>query len=117
MCLILALGLLELLSVNTCYLYTMSSRLVNVRLDEERVRKVSALREQGLALSDVVREAIDEQFEKLNPSKKLRGVKNVIQHIFEQYPDPPGLPARTYDVRNRKAARNAILQTLQRRSR
>ena len=37
----------------------MTSRLVNVRLDEERLRKAQTLRESGVALSDLVREAID----------------------------------------------------------
>lgn len=36
----------------------MGSRLLNVRLDEERVRKAQTLRERGVALSDVVREAL-----------------------------------------------------------
>jgi hypothetical protein len=95
----------------------MGSRLVNVRLDEERVRKVRTLREQGLVLSDVVREAIDERFEKLSRSRRVGDVRNVVQQIFKQYPDPTGLSPRTYDVRDRKAARDAILRRLRRRSR
>src|SRR6202011_845098 len=55
--------------VKTRYLYKMSSRLVNVRLDEERVRKAQTLREHGVALSDVVREAIDERFAALRQSE------------------------------------------------
>ncbi len=90
----------------------MSSRLVNVRLDEERLRKARVLREQGLALSDVIREAIDERFDQLNRSRKVRDVRAIIQRIFEQYPDPPGLPPRDYDVHDRKAARKAIIEKL-----
>jgi hypothetical protein len=37
----------------------MSSRLVNVRLDEQRIRKTRKLRAGGIALSELVREAID----------------------------------------------------------
>ncbi len=92
----------------------MGSRLVNVRLDEERLRKVHMLREEGLALSDVIREAIDEQFDRLNRSRKVRDVRNIIQRIFEQHPDPAGLPPRAYNVHDRKAARTAIIEKLRR---
>jgi hypothetical protein len=60
----------------------MGSRLVNVRLDEDRLRKARILREQGLALSDVIREAIDERFNHLNRSRKVRDVSTIIQRIF-----------------------------------
>jgi hypothetical protein len=90
----------------------MSSRLVNVRLDENRLQKARMLREEGLALSDLIREAIDERFEQLNRPRKLRDVRNIIQRIFEQHPDPSGLRQRTYDVHDRKAARDAIFQKL-----
>ncbi|HEY6990816.1 MAG TPA: hypothetical protein VH369_20645 [Bryobacteraceae bacterium] len=95
----------------------MGSRLVNVRLDEERLRKAHMLREQGLALSDVIREAIDERFDQLNRSRKVRDVRNIIRGIFEQHPDPAGLPPRTYNVHDRKAARTAIIETLRRGAR
>jgi hypothetical protein len=85
-----------------------SSRLVNVRLDTERVRKAQTLRERGIALSDVVREAIDERFLALR-SESRPDVKAVIRRIFDQYPDPPDLPPREYDVHDRHAARKAIL--------
>jgi len=89
----------------------MSSRLVNVRLDPERLRKARTLRERGVSLSDVVREAIDERFQILqrrgNPDVKI-----LIRKLFEQYPDPPGLPPRGYDVHDRAAARRAILRKL-----
>ena len=55
-------------NVKTCYLYSMTSRLVNVRLDADRLRKVGRLRERGVAMSDLVRQAIDERFEALTSS-------------------------------------------------
>ena len=89
----------------------MSSRLINVRLDSERLRKARTLRERGLRLSDVVREAIDERFLQLR-SEPERDVKTLIRKMFEQYPDPAGLPPRDYDVHDRGAARRAILRKL-----
>ena len=90
------------------------SRLVNVRLDPERLRKAQALRERGVALSDVVREAIDERFAELHRRKSPRTARAIIQRLFEQYPDPPDVPPREYDVHDRRAARGAILRRIRR---
>jgi hypothetical protein len=91
----------------------MPSRLVNVRLDEERLRKAQTLRESGVALSDLVREAIDERFEEL-AAGTARDLKAVMERIFEQYPDPPDLPPRGYNVHDRHEARRAITGKLRR---
>jgi hypothetical protein len=88
----------------------MSSRLVNVRLDADRVRKAQTLRAHGVALSDVVREAIDERFAALRRSESALDVRMIVRRMFEQYPDPPDLPPRGYDVYDRRAARAAILR-------
>jgi hypothetical protein len=90
----------------------MSSRLVNVRLDDERVRKAQTLREHGVTLSDVVREAIDERFAALRGSGSRPDVTTIVEGIFERYPDPPDLTPRNYDVHDRRAARAAILRKL-----
>ena len=95
----------------------MGSRLVNVRLDEERLRKARVLREQGLPLSDVIREAIDARFEQLNQARQPRDYTGLLQKIFELHPDPPDLQPRGYDVHHRSAARAAILTKLKRRLR
>jgi hypothetical protein len=90
----------------------MSSRLVNVRLDANRLRKAQTLRARGVALSDVVREAIDERFAALRQSESAPDVRTIVRRMFEQYPDPPDLPPRDYDVHDRRAARGAILRKL-----
>lgn len=92
----------------------MGSRLINVRLDAERLRKAQTLRDQGVALSDVVRDAIDERFAALRRSELPRDMKTTIRRIFERYPDPPELAARGYDVRDRRAAGAAVLRKLRR---
>jgi hypothetical protein len=97
-------------TVKTRYLYSMSTRLVNVRLDAERLRKAQALRERGVALSDVVREAIDDRFTALRRSQP--DVRTIIRRMFEKFPDPPDLPPRDYDVHDRRAARVAILRKI-----
>jgi hypothetical protein len=92
----------------------MSSRLVNVRLDPERQRKARALRAHGVPLSEVVREAIDERYGALEQSRSQRDVRTIVRRIFEQVPDPPDLPAREYDVHDRREARDAIRRRLRR---
>ena len=98
------------------YLHAVKSRLVNVRLDAARLRKALALRERGVALSDVMREAIDERYGQLQTTARS-DVKAVVQRIFDEHPDPPGLPTRTYDVHDRAAARRAIVRKITRKKR
>lgn len=93
----------------------MTTRLVNVRLDEERLRKARRLRESGIALSDLVREAIDARFEQVARARTARDARAIIDRIFERHPDPADLPARDYDVHDRAAARKAIARTLRSR--
>lgn len=89
----------------------MGSSLVNVRLDAERARKVRILRERGVRLSDIVRDAIDERFVRTGSGRDIDAGK-MMERIFEQYPDPPDLPRSDYDVHDRVAAREAILRKL-----
>jgi hypothetical protein len=94
----------------------MDSRLVNVRLDRNRLRKARRLRESGVALSDLVREAIDERFARLHAPGTRQDVKARVERILERFPDPPDLPPRAYDVHDRRASRAAIVRRLKRRS-
>jgi hypothetical protein len=98
------------------HLYGMNAKLVNVRLDEERLRKAKALRDSGIAISDLVREAIDQRYELL-VRRKRRNVKTIMKGLFDQYPDPPNLPPRDYDVHDRRQARKAIVRKLKRKRR
>jgi hypothetical protein len=95
----------------------MGSRLVNVRLDEERLHKAKRLRESGIALSDLVREAIDERFDGLRTGRRRTGVGAVMTRILNRHPDPADLPPRTYDVHDGRAARAAIVRRVAARRR
>jgi hypothetical protein len=95
----------------------MSARLVNVRLDETRSRKARALRAKGIAMSDLLREAIDRRYEQAVGSPKGLDVAGIRRRIFDEYPDSPGMAARRYDVHDRGAARRAVLRRLRRRTR
>jgi hypothetical protein len=67
----------------------MASRLINVRLDDERLKKASKLRERGVVLSHLVREAIDTAYRSLTVAEGPRDVGRLIEDLFERYPDPP----------------------------
>jgi hypothetical protein len=95
----------------------MASRLLNVRLDPDRLRKARRLRAAGVVLSDLVREAIDARFDAIGQPITARGVAAAIAGILERYPDPTGLPASSYDVHVAAAARAAVLGQLARRPR
>jgi len=101
--------------VKTGYIYRMKS-LINVRLDAERLRKVARLREKGIPLSDVVREAIDARYGEITARDDGSTAGDILAGILTRYPDPPGLP-RSYDVHDATAARRAIRTRTRRRNR
>lgn len=93
----------------------MNTRLINVRLGEEHVRKVDVLRREGVVLSDLVREAIDAKYEALTAGEQPYDAEELIERLFTAYPDPAELPPRGYDVHERRAAREAIRRRLSER--
>ncbi len=93
----------------------MSSRLVNVRLDERRLERARRLRARGIPLSKLVRDAIDREYEQVVKTSKHVDVEAIMNEIYQQYPDSPDLPPRNYDVGNRAEARDAILRKLRRK--
>ena len=99
-------------AVNTLYIYKMSGRLVNVRLDGQRLRMARKLRVAGITLSDLVREAIDRRYEQVVALSEPRDVTAIMKRIYEQCPDPSDLPPRRYNVHSRTEARGAILGKL-----
>ena len=95
----------------------MARRLVNVRLDEEHLRRARVLRERGVTLSDLVREAIDARYGETSRVHRPQDVREVLDAILRQYPDPAGLPPRGYDVADSRRARKAIRARLRRKRR
>jgi hypothetical protein len=95
----------------------MATRLVNVRLDEGRVRKARALRARGITLSHVLREAIDAEYAALAATEKPRDVLGALEDILRKHPDPPEAPLRGYDVHEAAQARAAVRERLRRKRR
>ena len=90
----------------------MNHRLVNVRLDERRLERARRLRAKGITLSDLVRDAIDQRYDQLVTPSRRRDVLDIVKEIYEQYPDPPELAPRDYNVHDRRAAKRAIVRKL-----
>lgn len=89
-------------------------KLLNVRLDADDTRLVSQLRQAGVEISRVVREAIRaEHGRRVGRGGQPRPAE-VMAAIYAAHPDPPGLPRRRYDMRDRRAARRAIVTKLRR---
>ena len=93
----------------------MSAKLVNVRLDERRLERARRLRAKGITLSALVRNAIDREYDDLVQSSVRRDVQAIMSAIYSEYPDPPGLRPRDYDVHDRREARDAISRKLRRK--
>ena len=99
-------------NVKTIYIYVMSSRLVNVRLDARRLERTRRLRASGITLSDLVRDAIDRRYEQLVKSSRRRDVEAIMNEIYEGNPDPADLAGREYDVHVGAEAREAVRRKL-----
>jgi len=90
-------------------------KLLNVRLGPDDARMAAALRSDGVRLSDVVRDAIRDTYERrLRGRRQRRRPSAILAEIYAAYPDPPGSPARDYDVHDRRATRDAIRRKLRR---
>ena len=86
------------------------AKLFNVRLDPGRLRKVRRLRDAGIRFSDLVRDAIDAQYDHVSRARVSEDPAAVVANILERHPDPADAPAREYDVHDAQAARRAIRQ-------
>lgn len=89
-------------------------KLLNVRLDADDTRLVSQLRQAGVEISRVVREAIRAEHGRRVGGPGQPRPAEVMAAIYAAHPDPPGLPRRRYTLRDRRAARRAIVRKLRR---
>jgi len=61
---------------------------IEVRLDPEHARKVSELRARyGTSTSEIVRRAIDEQYEEMMLARRLEAVRRIAAANLEELPD------------------------------
>lgn len=90
--------------------------LLNVKLKADDVRKVQALRREGVVISDVVRAAIDHEYQRRIVRRAARKTPSaLVAAIYASLPDPADLEPRTTDVHVGRAARRAVRAALARR--
>ena len=92
--------------------------LLNVRLSPDDARRAVELRKTGVKISRIVREAIRAEHDRrVQRPRTQRGTAEILSEIYAAHPDPPRVSRRVFDLRDRKAAREAILRKLNRRRR
>jgi len=92
-------------------------RLLNVRLRSEDAARVAALRARHVPISQLVRDAIRNEYERLRRPLRPRDVDALLRALYERHPDPPGLAPPSVDVRDPRAVRQAVVRRLRRRGR
>lgn len=93
-----------------------TTKLLNVRLNVEDAQKVDFLRQTGVEISELVRGAIREEYARRSRRPKTpEEIQKMLERLHAKYPIPHDLPPRTYNVHDRKEARQAIVEHLQRK--
>jgi hypothetical protein len=103
---------MSLLDVKTACLYTRLVPLLNVRLSPDDARRAAELREEGVQISDVVREAIRAEYLRRRPGRPgNRRPSLIVKEILAALPDPAEAP-RAVDPSDRHAVRRHIAAKL-----
>lgn len=90
-------------------------KFLNVRLGPVDARLAAELRERGVQLSRIVREAIRAAHgQQVNPRATRRRPSAVVAAIYAEFPDPPGLARLCDDLRDRRSVRRAITARMRR---
>ncbi len=101
--------------VKTPGIYSHGVKLLNVRLGPEDARMATALRTNGIQLSQLIRQAIRTEYaRRLAGRVSRRRPSDIVREITAAHPDPADLPARADDVHQRRTARSAIQARLRR---
>lgn len=87
--------------------------LLNVRLSPDDARRAAELREEGIQISDVVREAIRAEYLRRRAGKPgNRRPSLIVKEILAALPDPEGMPERAVEPTDRHAVRRHIAAKL-----
>lgn len=88
----------------------MGSRLLNVRLSEEDERLVKQLRDRGVSMSELVRQALRDAAGKVEQAATDPAELEAEMHRL--YPTPRGAKVTRPDASNRQAVRDHIRRKL-----
>lgn len=91
-------------------------RLLNVRLDDEDAKLVRALKDRGISISNVVRQAIRSEAGKVQSTASLN-TDDLLAEMLERYPPPAGrAPSRRVNSADRRQVQEVVRRKLRRRS-
>jgi post-segregation antitoxin (ccd killing protein) len=91
--------------------------LLNVRLDAEDKRLADQLREEGIPISRIVREAIrSEHARRIATRGRKQKPSELVADLFEQFPDAPRAKGHGIDTTDRQAVQAYIAARLRRKS-
>jgi hypothetical protein len=89
--------------------------LLNVRLDPEDTRRAKALREAGIRISTVVRNAIRAEYDKrLGAAARAKKPSKIVADILTALPSPADSLRPRIDARDRRALRRVVATKLRR---
>jgi hypothetical protein len=88
--------------------------LVNVRLDPEDHRKARALRNEGVKLSALVRDAIRREFERRLVRRSATKASVLVREVLQALPDTEKGDPRRFALTDRRALRGHIQKKLRR---
>ena len=91
-------------------------KLLNVKLEDSDVAKVTALRSGGVNISDLVRRAIRGEYQRRNGKRRPDDIEKLLAGIYAAHPIPPGVRRPKIDLRDRHAVRRAIVARITRKS-
>ena len=92
----------------------MGNRLLNVRLTAEDERLVNQLRERGVSMSELVRQALRDAAQRVEASPC--DPAEIEAEMLRLYPTPPGAKAAGPDASDRRALRDHIRKKLKLRA-
>ena len=91
-------------------------KLLNVRLAPDDARMAAHLKQEGIQLSTVVRDAIRIAYDqRVRVRTRPRRLSAVMKEIYVAVPERGGRPRPTYDLRDRRTVRRVIVGRLRRR--
>jgi hypothetical protein len=86
--------------------------LLNVRIDPQLLAKARQLRKDGVNISELFRQTIESAYARRPRKRKPQDVKAALEAIYARYPDPPDKKPRQFDLRDRAALRDHIVNRL-----
>jgi hypothetical protein len=83
-------------------------KLLNVRLGPEETAMAAELREEGVEMSSLVRDAIRNEYGRRRRRLRPQDVDALLAEIYARHPDPPGPTKPRPDIHDRRAFREAF---------